>query len=164
MQSHFWTVKAFVPGMIERDDGCVVTVASAAGLVGVAGLCDYCASKWGARGFNDALRLELRKMKKFGVQTLSVCPYFINTGMFNGVSGTNWPFGFLLPMLEPSYVGDMVLTAVRRGQEELRMPRLMYCSDLLHFLLPVWLKDTVFEIIGFSTSMDSFHQTRDTSK
>ena len=44
------------------------------------------------------------------------------------------------------------------------MPRLMYVSDLLHFALPVWLKDLAFEIIGFSSSMDSFTQTRDTSK
>ncbi|GMH87776.1 hypothetical protein TrVE_jg2831 [Triparma verrucosa] len=163
-ESHFWTVKAFVPGMIEKNDGCVVTVASAAGLVGVAGLGDYCASKWGARGFNDALRLELRKMRKYGVKTLLVCPYFINTGMFDGVNGSNWPFGLILPMLQPTYVGDMIIKAVRRGQPELRMPRLMYVSDLLHFALPVWLKDLAFEIIGFSSSMDSFTQTRDTSK
>jgi all-trans-retinol dehydrogenase (NAD+) len=84
-ESHFWTVKAFLPHMIATDNGHIVTIASAAGLVGVAGLCDYCASKFGARGFNEALRLELRKMKKYNVHTLSVCPYFINTGMFDGV-------------------------------------------------------------------------------
>jgi len=83
--SHFWTVKAFLPGMMERDHGSVVTIASAAGLVGVAGLCDYCASKYAAIGFNEALRLELRKKGKFGVSTTLVCPYYINTGMFDGV-------------------------------------------------------------------------------
>ena len=78
--SHFWTVKAFLPQMIERDHGKIVTIASAAGLVGVAGLCDYCASKYAAIGFNEALRLELRKQKKWGVSTTLVCPYYINTG------------------------------------------------------------------------------------
>lgn len=45
--SHFWTVKAFLPAMISRNHGHLVTVASSAGLVGVNGLADYCASKFG---------------------------------------------------------------------------------------------------------------------
>jgi all-trans-retinol dehydrogenase (NAD+) len=42
--SHFWTVRKLLPGMLERDHGRVVTIASAAGTVGTAGLADYCAS------------------------------------------------------------------------------------------------------------------------
>jgi all-trans-retinol dehydrogenase (NAD+) len=52
---------------------------------GTAGLCDYCASKFGAVGFDDALRNELYKQGKTGVKTTLVCPYYINTGMFDGV-------------------------------------------------------------------------------
>ncbi|GMH56613.1 hypothetical protein TrRE_jg11409 [Triparma retinervis] len=158
-ESHFWTVKAFLPHMISTNNGHIVTIASAAGLVGVAGLCDYCASKFGARGFNEALRLELRKMGKYGVHTMSVCPYFINTGMFDGVK-TRFPFGLLLPILEPSYVVHKIVQGMRRRRTELRMPRLMYCSDLLHFIFPTYVKDFIFELIGFSNSMDEFKQTR----
>ena len=50
--SHSWTVKAFLPKMIKKNSGHIVTVASAAGLVGVSGLADYCASKFGAVGFD----------------------------------------------------------------------------------------------------------------
>jgi short-subunit dehydrogenase len=74
---------------------------SASSLVGVAGLCDYAASKFGAKGFAESLRLELRKLKKWGVKTTVVCPYFINTGMFDGVK-TNPIFILLgLNILEP---------------------------------------------------------------
>ena len=59
-----------------------MTVASAAGLVGTAGLADYCASKFGAVGFNESLRVELRRLGKKGVSTTCVCPYYINTGRF----------------------------------------------------------------------------------
>jgi all-trans-retinol dehydrogenase (NAD+) len=41
----FWTVRAFLPAMMERDSGHIVTVASAAGLAGTAKLTDYCSSK-----------------------------------------------------------------------------------------------------------------------
>ena len=45
--AHFWTVKAFLPAMIRNNHGHFVTIASSAGLVGVNGLADYCASKFG---------------------------------------------------------------------------------------------------------------------
>ena len=80
-----WTTKAFLPGMIERRHGRVVTVASMAGLLGVAGLCDYCASKFGAVGFDEALRMELQRLGVPGVTTTCVSPYYIATGMFSGV-------------------------------------------------------------------------------
>ena len=46
----FQTTKAFLPAMMERDHGHVVSIASSAGLVGVNGLADYCASKFAAVG------------------------------------------------------------------------------------------------------------------
>ena len=71
--------------MLEKDHGNVVTIASSAGLFGVCGLCDYSASKFGAVGFDESLMMELGAMKKTGVHTTVVCPFFINTGMFDGV-------------------------------------------------------------------------------
>jgi len=40
---------AFLPEMLKRREGHIVTVASAAGLLGVPGLVDYCSSKVGGR-------------------------------------------------------------------------------------------------------------------
>ena len=50
---------------------------------------------------DEALRLEINKLGKTGVKTLCVCPFFINTGMFEGAH-TRWPL--LVPMLEPPWV------------------------------------------------------------
>lgn len=61
-----------------------MTIASIAGWVGVAGLVDYCASKFGAVGFDESLRMELRNSGS-QVKTTCICPYYINTGMFDGV-------------------------------------------------------------------------------
>ena len=71
--AHFWTLKAFLPSMMERNHGHVVTIASCAGLAGVSGLVDYCASKFGAVGTSESLRLELRtqgKLYQFSTRVL----------------------------------------------------------------------------------------------
>ena len=94
--AHFWTVKAFLPEMIARDSGHVVTVASAAGTIGVSRLADYCASKFAAVGFDESLRVELGQIAP-GVVTTVICPFFITTGMFDGVR-TRVPW--LLPILD----------------------------------------------------------------
>lgn len=40
-------LQAFLPSMVEKNHGHVITIASTAGLVGVDGLADYCCSKAG---------------------------------------------------------------------------------------------------------------------
>lgn len=79
------TLKAFLPAMMAKNHGHIITIASGAGHFGVAGLVDYCASKFGAVGIHKALTSELHSTKTDGVHTTCVCPYFINTGMFDGV-------------------------------------------------------------------------------
>jgi short-subunit dehydrogenase len=54
------TVQAALPHMRERG-GYIVNVASLAGLIGVFGYTDYCASKFALVGFSEALRSELRR-------------------------------------------------------------------------------------------------------
>ena len=48
-------IKAFLPAMIEKNSGHIVNIASAAGLVGAAGLVDYCSSKFAAVGLHESL-------------------------------------------------------------------------------------------------------------
>jgi all-trans-retinol dehydrogenase (NAD+) len=57
--SHLHTIKEFLPGMIAAKRGHIITIASMAGIVGVPGLVDYCASKFGAVAIDESLRLEL---------------------------------------------------------------------------------------------------------
>lgn len=52
-------MKAFLPTMLESNKGHIVSVASLAGQCGVPKLVDYCASKFAAMGFDEALRMEL---------------------------------------------------------------------------------------------------------
>ena len=152
----FWTTRAFLPAMIERDHGHIVTIASAGGIVGTAKLTDYCSSKFAAVGFDDSLRLELRRQRS-RVRTTLVCPFYINTGMFEGVK-TRFPM--LLPILEPQAVADRVVRAILHDRRRVVMPWFVYTSWLVR-ILPVPVFDAIMGFFGISRSMDEFRGRHD---
>ncbi|XP_015209198.1 epidermal retinol dehydrogenase 2 isoform X2 [Lepisosteus oculatus] len=121
--AHFWTYKAFLPAMIASNHGHLVSIASSAGMIGVNGLADYCASKFAAVGFAESVALELEAKKKNGIKTTIVCPYFINTGMFDGCS-TKWPN--LLPILNPDYAARKIVDGILKDQVYILLPRTLY--------------------------------------
>lgn len=147
----FWTVRAFLPSMLERDSGHVVTVASAAGLAGTAKLTDYCSSKFAAVGFDESLRLELKQQGSSVVTTL-VCPFYIDTGMFDGVKTR---FSWLLPILRPEDVVRRMVNAIRKDRRRLVMPWFVYSSWPIRVLPVAWF-DALMGFFGISHSMDDF--------
>jgi all-trans-retinol dehydrogenase (NAD+) len=147
----FWTAKAFLPRMIERGSGHLVTVASAAGLIGVPRLTDYCASKWAAVGFDESLRAELRKLAP-GIRTTVVCPYYIRTGLFEGAKSR---FPLLLPILDEEKVAWRIVRGIARDKRRLVMPALVRTIPWVR-LLPISWFDAVAEILGINASMDDF--------
>ncbi|HAM45271.1 MAG TPA: short-chain dehydrogenase [Propionibacteriaceae bacterium] len=147
----FWTSRALLPGMLTRDRGMIVTIASAAGLVGVAKQTDYSASKWGAVGFTESLRAELRSQGS-RVRTLVVAPYYISTGMFEGVT-TRFPL--LLPIMEPAAVARKVLNAIESGRQQLVLPPMVRLVPPLRILPPVAF-DLVLDLVGINHTMDGF--------
>ena len=149
--SLFWTTRAFLPAMIRRGRGRIVTMASAGGLVGVPGLSDYCASKFAAVGFHESLRAELRREAP-GVGATLVCPFFVNTGMFAGVR-TRFPR--LLPILEPETVAEAALRAVERDRALVVRPRFVHSLKLLRLLPAGWL-DPIAAFFGIHAAMDTF--------
>jgi all-trans-retinol dehydrogenase (NAD+) len=146
----FWVTRAFLGQMLERDTGYIVTVASAAGLVGVAKQTDYSASKFAAVGFMQALRSELRK-RKSGVKTLVVCPTYIDTGMFDGVS----PMSPLIPIMKKDFVARKIVSGIINGKERLILPRIV---GLMPFIsgFPLKLADKIYGAFKINDSMDDF--------
>jgi all-trans-retinol dehydrogenase (NAD+) len=147
----FWGVRALLPAMIARGRGHVVTVASAAGLGGTSRLTDYCASKFAAVGFDESLRLELKRLGH-PIRTTVVCPWYIDTGMFRGVR-TRFPL--LLPILKPDYVAVRILRAIEANRRRLVLPRFVM-AVLLARILPLTLFDAVMRFFGVDRSMDEF--------
>lgn len=149
--SHYRVTRQFLPRMLERDYGSVVTIASAAGLVGVARQTDYSASKYAAVGFAESLRAELRH-KGSNVHTLLVCPYYISTGMFDGVK-TRFPL--LLPILKPEAVARDVVDAIEKGTQMKVKPGFVRVAQLIK-PAPVPLLDAALDFFGINSTMDDF--------
>jgi all-trans-retinol dehydrogenase (NAD+) len=147
----YWVTRPFLAGMVERGRGHVVTVASAAGLVGVARQTDYSASKHAAVGFDESLRVELSGTAP-GVRTTVVCPYYVDTGMFEGVR-TRVPI--LLPILRPEPVAARIVAAIEKDRAVLIMPPLVRLLPLLR-VLPPRAFDRIMDLFGVNRSMDHF--------
>ncbi|HZK05172.1 MAG TPA: SDR family oxidoreductase [Actinomycetaceae bacterium] len=149
--AHYRTVRAFLPAMLERDRGLIVTVSSAGGLVGVPRMTDYCGSKFAAVGFAESMRVELRR-RGSNVGTLLVCPYFIGTGMFEGVA-TRVPV--LLPIMRPQDVAERTLDSIESRRQRLVIPP--FAQVILHIKgLPVPVVDALTELFGINATMDRF--------
>ncbi|XP_050682315.1 short-chain dehydrogenase/reductase family 16C member 6 [Leptidea sinapis] len=123
--SHYWTVKAFLPDMIKTKKGHIVTVSSVAGLLGTYRCTDYSATKFATVGFHESLYTEIRAHGHSTVHATLVCPYYINTGMFDGVTPR------LMPMLEPDYVAETMIDSIRKNEVNCIMP------GSVRYLLPL---------------------------
>jgi all-trans-retinol dehydrogenase (NAD+) len=149
--AHFWTVKAFLPDMVASNSGHIVTIASAGGIVGVAGLVDYSASKFASFGFDESLRAELKK-QGLNIHTTVVCPYFIGGEMFAGVKTR---FSLLLPILDAERVSGRIVNAIASRRKRLVTPPLVYCTWLLR-ILPTSIFDWLATFLGINSAMDEF--------
>lgn len=147
----YWVTRAFLGDMVSRNRGSVVTIASAAGLVGVAQQTDYSASKFAAVGFMESLRAELRAQRS-SVNTLTVCPFYINTGMFDGVHSR---FPALLPILEQVQVARQTLDAIERGRATLVLPPFARVVPWVR-VLPARVFDRVADFFGINKTMEHF--------
>jgi all-trans-retinol dehydrogenase (NAD+) len=148
--SHFYTIKELLPSMLANNKGHIVTIASMAGHSGVSKMTDYSGSKFAAVGLDESLRRELRALRS-NVKTTCVCPYYINTGMFSGVSS-----GLLFPMMSEQWVAERIVKAVRYNEAVILLPNSMYLGTLLKGILPVGVRDWAEDLLGFQNSMDTF--------
>ena len=142
--AQFWTCKAFLPGMIARNNGHVVNVASAGGILALPNLSAYCASKFGVVGFTDALRQEMKK-EKVNVGFTVVCPNTVGTGMFEGskmVAGTR--------LLDPEDVAAKIVAGISKNKAMVAVPSVpvKMLTPLTKAILPINLMDRLNQMLG----------------
>ena len=91
-------MKYELPHMLKQGSGAIVNTASGAGLIGVAGMSAYVASKHGVVGLTKTAALEYAKS---GIRVNSVCPGLIQTPMVERITADQPQLGEALVAAEP---------------------------------------------------------------
>jgi all-trans-retinol dehydrogenase (NAD+) len=111
--SHYFLAKEFVPAMVARNHGMIVTVASMAAYVTVANMVDYAASKAAALSFHEGLATELKtRYNAPKVRTVVINQGYTKTALFQGWRDDS---KFLMPALEPETVAEEIVKKVLSG-------------------------------------------------
>jgi len=109
---------AFLGDMINQNSGHICNIASSGGLISNPKMSVYAASKWALIGWSDSLRLEMKQLNK-NINVTTIMPYYINTGMFDGVKSK-------IPILEPEAAALTIIKAIENNTRMLTIPGYIY--------------------------------------
>ena len=140
----------FLEDMLDQNSGHICNIASSAGILSNPRMSVYAASKWAVIGWSDSLRIEMKLMKK-NVKVTTIMPYYINTGMFDGVKS-------LIPILDPEKTATTIVRAIQKDVKMQTISRWLYSLVRLgQAILPVSIFDYVAgEMFGIYKTMDNF--------
>lgn len=139
-----------LPGMLERGEGHICNIASAAGMISNPKLSVYVASKWAVIGWSDSVRIEMKQSGK-NVHITTVTPYYITTGMFQGVESK------IFPLLKPEATSRKIIRAIEKNQDFCGIPWSFHFIRLMQGLLPTVVFDWFFgSVFGIFKAMDHF--------
>ncbi|NXY43744.1 DHRS3 reductase, partial [Ceuthmochares aereus] len=147
----FWTTKAFLPRMLELQNGHIVCLNSVLALSAIPGAIDYCTSKASSFAFMESLTLGLLDCP--GVNATTVLPFHTSTEMFQGM---RIRFPNLFPPLKPETVARRTVEAVQMNQAFLLLPWTMHVLVILKSILPQAALDEIHKFSGSYTCMNTF--------
>lgn len=140
---------AFLEGMLTRNSGHICNIASSAGIISNPKMSVYAASKWFITGWSDSLRIEMKQMKK-DITVTTVMPYYINTGMFDGVKSK-------IPILDPESAALKIIKAIEKGKKMISIPGYIYrLTRLSQAILSINMLDRVMNMLGIYKTMNYF--------
>ena len=108
----------FISKMIEQNSGHICNIASSASLLANPKMSVYAASKWSVFSWSDSLRIEMKQLKK-DIKVTTILPYYINTGMFDGVKSR-------IPILDAEKTALTIIKAIERNKKIITIPWWIY--------------------------------------
>ncbi len=144
-----YITQEFLPEMIKQNSGHICNIASSAGLISNPKMSVYAATKWAVIGWSDSLRIEM-KQQKHNIKITTVTPYYINTGMFDGIRSR-------VPILKPEKAARKIIRGIERNKIFVSMPWSVHLVRFMQGLFPVWLFDWfVGGVMGIYDTMTHF--------
>ena len=142
--------KEFLKEMLAQNSGHICNIASSGGLISNPKMSVYAASKWSVVGWSDSLRLEMEQLKK-NIHVTTIMPYFINTGMFDGVKSK-------IPILNPEVAALTIIKAIEKNKRMVTIPGYIYRliklgQGLMSINVLDWFAGTV---LGIYKTMEHF--------
>ena len=153
--AHFWTVRAFLPSMIENDYGYIVNIASGASYTAVPYTSHYCASKAAVRSFSESLRYELLRKGKSGITVTCVYPGVMNTPMLNNNMPMNTFKKRNVSIQPPEEVAKKILHAMGEKRCSVFIPTSVKLLPFLERVIPQVAYDLVIDKVT-DTLYDEF--------
>jgi NADP-dependent 3-hydroxy acid dehydrogenase YdfG len=144
--------RAFLPILIEQNDGAIVNTSSVFGLVGMPTQSAYCSAKFAVRGFTDSLRQELRGT---GVTAVNVHPGGINTNIVRNARFRKDPEGrgrtqdqmakefAAITMTQPDKAAEIIHRGVEQGKARILIGPDAYMFDILARVAPTHYYDVL---------------------
>ncbi|CAF0710608.1 unnamed protein product [Brachionus calyciflorus] len=129
----YWFLREFLPSMLSRNHGHIVSVASSAGLFGFCHMSDNCTSKFALVGLMESLDHELTLAGYDGVVTTLVYPASINTTLY---AKSRHLFNYLTKPLPAQYVAKRIMHAILVNQKNVCVPRILYLLAVIKSILP----------------------------
>jgi len=108
----------FLSEMMAENAGHICNMASSASLVANPKMSVYAASKWAIFAWSDSLRLEMKQLQK-NIQVTTILPYYINTGMFDGVQSR-------IPILDAESAALTIIKAIEKNKKIITIPGWIY--------------------------------------
>ncbi|GAG16952.1 unnamed protein product, partial [marine sediment metagenome] len=127
--------REILPHMIERRAGHIINMASLGGFVATPTYTIYSASKFGVRGFTEALR---REVGVYGIHVTGIYPGGVKTE-FKQHTGAARKTGRTTPAslrLEPEEVAQVILKVVNHPRREVIIPWQMRLTVWMNSLFP----------------------------
>lgn len=114
--------KAFLPQLVENQEGAVVNVSSVFGLVGTPLNSDYCATKFAVRGYTQSLAIEFQESP---ISIHCLHPGGINTNIVRKEEGQEFSKKYLTT--PPDDIVKHVIKCIGSGKT-----KIVYGQDSLH--------------------------------
>ncbi len=132
-------MRLVVPGMLARNHGHIVNVASMAGKLTVPGAAVYTATKFAVASLSRAVRSELAGSR---VTLTTILPAAVRTDLTAGLDIR------MVPTLGPADVAREIVASCRHGRREVALPRWAAPVGALEALVPEALGEWIKRALG----------------